>query len=42
MRTDKSKFSSPSPDFYACKHECAIVAKDNRDAATSDFVGLFL
>lgn len=38
----KSKFSSPTLDFYAFKYICAMIAREERDVATVDLPGFFL
>jgi len=40
--TDKYSVSSPTPDFYAFKNVCAVIAKEGRDVATVDLPGFFL
>ena len=40
--TEKSKVSSPTPDFFTFKYACAIIAKESRDVATVDLPGFFL
>ena len=40
--TNKDDESSPTPDFYAFKYICAIIAKEARDVATVDLPGFFL
>ena len=40
--TDKNSVSSPTPDFYAFKYVCAVIAKEGRDIATVDLPGFFL
>ena len=40
--TDKTECASFTPDFYALKHVCATVAKEDRDVATIDLPGFFL
>ena len=34
--TDKNECSSPTPDFFAFKHLCALFTKEDRDAAAVD------
>ena len=40
--TNKEDCSSPTPDFYAFKYICAVIAKEGRDVATVDLPGFFL
>ena len=40
--TNKDDVSSPTPDFYAFKYICAVIAREGRDAATVDLPGFFL
>jgi len=40
--TDKNSVSSPTPDFYAFKYVCTVIAKEGRDVATVDLPGFFL
>ena len=40
--TDKNDVSSPTPDFYAFKFICAMIAREGRDVATADLPGFFL
>ena len=40
--TDKNSVSSPTPDFYAFKYVCAVIAKEGRDVATVDLPDFFL
>ena len=40
--TDKSKYSSPIPDFYSLKHECGVVAKEVRNVAMVNLLSFFL
>jgi len=40
--TDRNSVSSPTPDFYAFKYVCAVIAKEGRDVARVDLPGFFL
>jgi len=40
--SEKNKNSSLTPDFYAFKYVCAIIARERRDVATIDLPGFFL
>ena len=40
--TSKEDVSLPTPDFYAFKYICALIAKESRDVATLNFPGFFL
>ena len=40
--TNKDECSSPTPDFFAFKYICAIIALEERDVATVDLPGFFL
>ena len=42
LYTNKDDVSSPTPDFYAFKYICAVIAKEGRDVATVDLPGFFL
>ena len=42
LYTNKEDVSSPTPDFYAFKFICAVIAREGRDAATVDLPGFFL
>ena len=42
LYTNKEDVSSPTPDFYAFKYICAMIAKEGRDVATVDLPGFFL
>ena len=39
---DRNEFTSPTPDFYAVKHVCAVAAKEERDVGTLDLLSFFL
>ena len=34
VRRKKNEVSSPTPDFYAFKYLCAVIAKEKRDVAS--------
>ena len=40
--TNKDDCSPPTPDFYAFKYICAVIALEGRDAAMVDLPGFFL
>jgi len=42
INTDKNSVSSPTPELYAFKYVCAVIAKVGRDVATVDLPGFFL
>jgi hypothetical protein len=42
LYTNKEDVSSPTPDFYAFKFVCAVIAREGRDAASVDLPGFFL
>jgi hypothetical protein len=42
LYTNKEDVSSPTPDFYAFKFVCAVIAREARDVATVDLPGFFL
>ena len=42
LYTNKEDVSSPTPDFYAFKFVCAVIAREGRDVATVDLPGFFL
>jgi hypothetical protein len=42
LYTSKDDVSSPTPDFYAFKYICAVIAKEARDVASVDLPGFFL
>ena len=42
LYTDKSKCSSPTPDFYSLKYLCVVFAKEGQDIATVDLPRFFL
>ena len=42
LYTNKEDVSSPTPDFYAFKFICAVIAREGRDAASVDLPGFFL
>lgn len=39
---NKEDVSSPTPDFYAFKYICAVIAREGRDVASVDLPGFFL
>ena len=39
LYTSKEEVSSPTPDFYAFKFVCAVIAREGRDVATVDLPG---
>ena len=41
LYTSKEEVSSPTPDFYAFKFICAVIAREGRDVATVDLPGFF-
>jgi hypothetical protein len=42
LYTNKEDVLSPTPDFYAFKFICAVIAREGRDAASVDLPGFFL
>ena len=40
--TNKDDYSSPTPDFYAFKDICAVIALEGRYTSTVDLPGFFL
>ena len=42
VHTNKDDCSSPTPDCYAFKYICAVIALEGRDAAMVDLPGFFL
>jgi hypothetical protein len=42
LYTNKEDVSSPTPDFYAFKFVCAVIAREARDVASVDLPGFFL
>jgi hypothetical protein len=42
LYTNKEDVSSPTPDFYAFKFVCAVIAREGRDVASVDLPGFFL
>ena len=42
LYTNKEDVSSPTPDFYAFKFVCAVIAREQRDVASVDLPGFFL
>jgi len=42
LYTEKNEVSSPTPDFYAFKYLCVVIAKEKRDVAIVDLQGFFL
>ena len=42
LYTNEEDVSSPTPDFYAFKFVCAVIAREQRDVASVDLPGFFL